>query len=144
MKRRKVLKTAADVLKHSYGKEPEKAKESVVASPPPAAPPMAPPPEPSVSGTESDPGFPPPESSPPETKPDAGWSAPTDPAPAQEVESVEGKAVDTEAMIQSFTSRCTKSVLKQMATEAGLDDSGNKTDIARRLVEAGFDPDIGQ
>jgi hypothetical protein len=105
--KRKVIRTTADVLVHSYG------KESIEASPPPA-PPIAPPPPP-----------PPPQA----------------PAPEPEAQPEPELSDEDEAIVAKFVDGYTKAALVEIAETDGVDTSGNKTDIATRLVLAGFVPE---
>jgi len=117
--KRKVLLTENDVLEHSYGM---KFAEIPAASPtlPSPQPPVVPPPL-------VVPVMPPPPPFPP-------------PAIDVPVISIDGETEIESDAVALFIEQYTKSELIKLAQDSGLDVTGNKAQLARRLVEAGAIP----
>lgn len=109
--KRKVIRTEADLLEHSYGKK----AETTVSPPAPKSPPPAPPPP--------APAPPPPSPADPESIPPPGLSD------------------EEQAAVNKFVSNYNKEELIGLADENGVDSSGTKADIATRLVQAGWSPE---
>lgn len=110
---RKVIRTEADLLEHSYGVKAEADKPA----PPPTAPEPAPPPAPE----------PPP---PPPADPES--DTPSLPPPADP---------EAAALVTKFVDNYSKPELVKLAEDNEIDSSGVKADIATRLVEAGWAPE---
>lgn len=127
--KRKVLLTETDVLTHSYGvSTPE-----VVPTPPTMPSPVSP--VESVPSVESVPVIDIPPSPPLPVVEDIQVEV------TDEVEIVEAvAAAETADAYSIFIDKYTKTELIKIAQDAGLDTIGNKTQLAKRLAEAGIVP----